>query len=95
VVSWGYESAQPISSQFIDYHEWQGTRDLAAFLTVPRRGLPKASCFNSREALRYSQHLENVTRHRMEWKWQVEFFYPLSIRRLAVRLRTESTKQPL
>jgi isopenicillin-N epimerase len=35
VVSWGYESAQPSGSQFIDYHEWQGTRDLAAFLTVP------------------------------------------------------------
>jgi isopenicillin-N epimerase len=35
VVSWGYESAQPSGSQFVDYHEWQGTRDLAAFLTVP------------------------------------------------------------
>jgi isopenicillin-N epimerase len=35
VVSWGYESTQPSGSQFIDYHEWQGTRDLAAFLTVP------------------------------------------------------------
>jgi isopenicillin-N epimerase len=35
VVSWGYESEQPGNSQFIDYHEWQGTRDLAAFLSVP------------------------------------------------------------
>lgn len=35
VVSWGYESEKPSSSQFIDYHEWQGTRDLAAFLSVP------------------------------------------------------------
>ena len=35
VVSWGYESTQPSGSPFIDYHEWQGTRDLAAFLTVP------------------------------------------------------------
>jgi isopenicillin-N epimerase len=35
VVSWGYESTQPGASQFIDYHEWQGTRDLAAFLSVP------------------------------------------------------------
>jgi len=35
VVSWGYESAQPSYSRFIDYHEWQGTRDLAAFLSVP------------------------------------------------------------
>lgn len=35
VVSWGYESEYPSGSQFIDYHEWQGTRDLAAFLSVP------------------------------------------------------------
>jgi isopenicillin-N epimerase len=35
VVSWGYESEEPSLSQFIDYHEWQGTRDLAAFLSVP------------------------------------------------------------
>lgn len=35
VVSWGYESDKPGPSQFIDYHEWQGTRDLAAFLSVP------------------------------------------------------------
>jgi isopenicillin-N epimerase len=35
VISWGYESEDPTDSQFIDYHEWQGTRDLAAFLSVP------------------------------------------------------------
>ena len=35
VVSWGYESVTPGDSTFIDHHEWWGTRDLAAFLTVP------------------------------------------------------------
>ncbi len=35
VVSWGYESEQPSGSQFVDYHEWQGTRDMTPFLTVP------------------------------------------------------------
>jgi isopenicillin-N epimerase len=35
VVSWGYQSEKPGPSQFIDYHEWQGTRDVAAFLSVP------------------------------------------------------------
>jgi len=35
VVSWGWESGNPSSSQFVDYHEWQGTRDLAPFLSVP------------------------------------------------------------
>jgi len=35
VVSWGWESEAPSGSQFIDYHEWQGTRDIAAFLATP------------------------------------------------------------
>ena len=35
VVSWGWESAAPSASQFIDHHEWQGTRDMAAFLATP------------------------------------------------------------
>jgi isopenicillin-N epimerase len=35
VVSWGYESEKPSASQFVDHHEWWGTRDLAAFLSVP------------------------------------------------------------
>lgn len=36
VVSWGYESEAPGDSTFIDHHEWWGTRDIAAFLTVPK-----------------------------------------------------------
>lgn len=35
VVSWGWESDQPSGSKFIDVHEWQGTRDMAAFLATP------------------------------------------------------------
>ncbi len=35
VVSWGYESETPSGSNFVDYHEWWGTRDIAAFLSVP------------------------------------------------------------
>jgi isopenicillin-N epimerase len=35
VVSWGYESETPGPSQFVDLHEWTGTRDIAAFLAVP------------------------------------------------------------
>jgi isopenicillin-N epimerase len=34
VVSWGYESETPGPSQFVDHHEWWGTRDMAAFLSV-------------------------------------------------------------
>lgn len=35
VVSWGWESENPNDSQFLDWHEWQGTRDMSAFLTIP------------------------------------------------------------
>ena len=35
VVSWGWEAEHSGASRFVDYHEWQGTRDLATFLSVP------------------------------------------------------------
>lgn len=35
VVSWGYDALFPSHSQFLDYHQAQGTRDFSAFLTVP------------------------------------------------------------
>jgi len=35
VVSWGYESLFPSESQFLDYHEIQGTRDISAYLCTP------------------------------------------------------------
>lgn len=36
VVSWGYESLVPSESQFLDYHEYQGTNDHSAFLCTPK-----------------------------------------------------------
>ncbi len=36
VISWGFESAFPSDSQFLDYHQLQGTRDFSGFLTVPK-----------------------------------------------------------
>lgn len=35
VVSWGWDSETPGGAPFVDYHEWQGTRDMAAFLATP------------------------------------------------------------
>jgi isopenicillin-N epimerase len=35
VISWGYEPEIAGPSAFVDQHEWQGTRDMAAFLSVP------------------------------------------------------------
>jgi isopenicillin-N epimerase len=36
IISWGFESDDPSHSQFLDYHQRQGTRDFSAFLTIPR-----------------------------------------------------------
>lgn len=35
VVSWGYEPETSSGSQLVDFYEWWGTRDIAAFLSVP------------------------------------------------------------
>lgn len=35
IVSWGYESDMPSHSQFLDYHEYNGTRDFSAYLCMP------------------------------------------------------------
>ena len=35
LISWGYKSDHPSDSQFLDYHQLQGTRDYSAFLTIP------------------------------------------------------------
>ncbi|MFN8164717.1 MAG: aminotransferase class V-fold PLP-dependent enzyme [Bacteroidia bacterium] len=36
IVSWGYESVAPSGSQFFDYHQFNGTRDFSAYLTIPK-----------------------------------------------------------
>jgi isopenicillin-N epimerase len=35
VVSWGWEPKNPGPSKFVEYHEWQGSRDISQFLSVP------------------------------------------------------------
>lgn len=35
VLSWGWEPKEPGPSQFIDRHQWQGSRDISPFLTIP------------------------------------------------------------
>ncbi|MFT5581571.1 MAG: isopenicillin-N epimerase [Psychromonas sp.] len=36
VVSWGYNPGADTESQFLDYHQFNGTRDYSAFLTIPK-----------------------------------------------------------
>jgi isopenicillin-N epimerase len=35
VISWGYEADYPSHSKFLDYHQFNGTRDFSAYLTIP------------------------------------------------------------
>jgi len=35
IISWGYEAEFPSHSSYLDYHQMQGTRDMAAILSVP------------------------------------------------------------
>lgn len=35
VISWGYKADYPSHSQFLDYHQFNGTRDFSAYLTIP------------------------------------------------------------
>ena len=36
IVGWGYESVSPGECQFLDYQDYQGTRDISSFLTTPK-----------------------------------------------------------
>lgn len=35
IVSWGYRALFPSASQYLDHHQFNGTRDFSAFLTIP------------------------------------------------------------
>jgi isopenicillin-N epimerase len=35
IISWGYQAFAPSDSLFFDYHQFNGTRDFSAFLTIP------------------------------------------------------------
>ncbi|MBW7845578.1 MAG: aminotransferase class V-fold PLP-dependent enzyme [Bacteroidia bacterium] len=36
IISWGYDSIAPSSSRYWDYHQFNGTRDFSAYLTLPK-----------------------------------------------------------
>lgn len=82
VISWGYDSESGFGSgiQYIDYHEWQGTRDIAAFLSVPAAidyqreqdwGHVRARCRNllgvAIQKTRSLTGLPLITSHPSEW----------------------------
>ncbi len=84
VVSWGYESTAPSGSQFIDYHEWQGTRDLAAYLATPAairfqaehdwpavRATCRAVALETRERINALTGLDSICPAGEEWLGQM------------------------
>ncbi|HEX6288315.1 MAG TPA: aminotransferase class V-fold PLP-dependent enzyme [Herpetosiphonaceae bacterium] len=103
VVSWGWQSAMPGESRFIDEQEYQGTRDLAAYLSVPTAitfmrehdwSSVRAGCH---ELLRYARQritalgLEPCTPDAPEWFAQMAAFTlpPCDGQRLQRRLYDE------
>ena len=84
VVSWGYESEQPSGSTLVDYHEWWGTRDLSAFLSVPAAiefqeqhdwDRVRADCHGlAREALNQIERLTEIPSYYPNDDWYVQMF---------------------
>ena len=84
VVSWGYESEAPSGSTLVDYHEWMGTRDLAAFLSVPAAiefqekhdwDRVRADCHGlAREALNQIETLTGIPSYYPDDSWYVQMF---------------------
>lgn len=36
IISWGYDSFKPSGNLYFDYHQFNGTRDFSAYLTIPK-----------------------------------------------------------
>lgn len=91
VVSWGWESDDPGPSRLVDHHEWQGTRDVAAFLAVPaairfmeehewpqvRQACHELVCY-ARRAIADLTGLPPITPETSEWFVQMAAF-PLPV----------------
>jgi isopenicillin-N epimerase len=84
IVSWGYESETPSGSTLVDYHEWMGTRDLAAFLSAPAAiefqekhdwDRIRADCHGlAREALNQIETLTGISSYYPDDSWYVQMF---------------------
>ncbi|MBM3429661.1 MAG: aminotransferase class V-fold PLP-dependent enzyme [Bacteroidetes bacterium] len=66
LISWGFQTENPSSSRFIDYHQTAGTRDFSAFLTVPfcidfmkRHDWEKVSRINKEMTIEWANRLKD------------------------------------
>ena len=102
VVSWGYESEKPGKSQFIDYHEWQGTRDMAAFLSVPaaiefqnKRNWPDIRARCHQMASQTRQRVNLLTGQKSICPDSPDWFAQMATIRLPADIDTERLKENL
>lgn len=65
IVSWGWQSDNPGPSQLVDYLEWIGTRDLSAFLAVPK-AIEIISSAEWKHRQKYCHYLTAETRRGIE-----------------------------
>ena len=68
IISWGYEADQPTDSQFQDYHQYQGTRDISAFLTTP-------ACIKFQEDFNWEEE-------KRKCREQLKHYYPIVAKEL-------------
>jgi isopenicillin-N epimerase len=84
VVSWGWQSETPGPSRFVDEQEWQGTREVAAYLSVPaalefmkEHDWPRVQCEchvlarHARQAIAQVTGLEPISPDSPEWYAQM------------------------
>jgi isopenicillin-N epimerase len=75
VVSWGWQADNPGPSQLVDYLEWGGTRDLSAFLAVPK-AIEVVSSVEWKHRQRYCLYLTTETRRSIEIITGIPAFVP-------------------
>ncbi len=63
IISWGYKSIKPSHSIFLDHHQFQGTRDYSAFLTIPA-AIDFMRAFNWKKVSEDSRHLTQSNANR-------------------------------
>ncbi len=62
IVSWGYNALFPSQSQFLDYHQMNGTRDFSAFLTIP----DAIAFMNEHDWVRVAAHYRKLVQQNAE-----------------------------
>lgn len=60
IISWGYDAEHPGESQFLDYHEYNGTRDFAPYLTVP-------ALLEFRKHYNWEEEIQKCKQQILEW----------------------------